>query len=64
MAKWGINEITLLDSIGNLAAADPALFAAMPVEAPVAQTPPVLPTVTIVGSSGDNQLFDDLIIRQ
>jgi hypothetical protein len=65
MAKWGINEITLLDSIGNLAAADQALFAAMPVEVPVAQTPPILPTVvTIVGSSLDNQLPDDLIIKQ
>jgi hypothetical protein len=62
MAKLGINEITLLDSLNTMNNAE-GLFE-VPVSAenlPQAQTP----QVTILGSAGpDAQLFDDLDIKK
>lgn len=61
MAKLGINEITLLDDANSLTNAN-GLFANS--TAPVAQTP-VVPEVTILGSTGpDAQLLDDLTIKK
>jgi hypothetical protein len=62
MAKLGINEITLLDSLNTMNSAQGLFKVPVSVEnLPQAQTP----QVTILGSAGpDAQLFDDLDIKK